>query len=259
MDVLELRRLLRPADHDVVLRDRDAVAPRLAHHVEHRAVVADEARQRPAGHLPLRGRAEAFGRGVGGDDDVALVDDQRRIGNGAPERLETARRSCRGLLAHAEAGRQTGAQRAQDLGRIGQASAGARRRCPRAVEAVEIPAEVLARRADAEVAPVEREHRLVLAGRSCRRAPRPSGARLRPAAGERCGDLPRQPGPARGRRGRSSPRRRRRAPAPAGRSRRRGCRRWRCTGMPTARFTAPIAAPVGASRCRTGSGCGRAP
>ena len=50
--VLELRRLLRPADHDVVLRHRNAVAPRLADHVEHRAVAAEELRERPARHLP---------------------------------------------------------------------------------------------------------------------------------------------------------------------------------------------------------------
>ena len=54
--VLQLRRLVGPADHDVVLRHRHAVAPRLADDVEHRAVVADEPAERPAGHLPQRGR-----------------------------------------------------------------------------------------------------------------------------------------------------------------------------------------------------------
>ena len=40
--VLQLRRLIGPADHQVVLRHRDPVAARLAHDVEHGAVVAEE-------------------------------------------------------------------------------------------------------------------------------------------------------------------------------------------------------------------------
>ena len=45
MHVLQLGPLLRPAHHDVVLRDRNAVAPRLPDHVQHRAVVTEEARR----------------------------------------------------------------------------------------------------------------------------------------------------------------------------------------------------------------------
>ena len=87
--VLQLRQLLGPADHDVVLRYRDAVATGLADDVQHRAVGADEPAERLAGHLAERGRAEAFRRGVGRDDAVVLVDHQRRVRDGAPEALET--------------------------------------------------------------------------------------------------------------------------------------------------------------------------
>ena len=88
--VLQLRRLLAPADHQVVLRHRDAVAPRLPDHVEQRAVVADELAERPPGDLPQRHAAEALGGRVGGYDGVLGVDHQRRIGDRAPQRLEAA-------------------------------------------------------------------------------------------------------------------------------------------------------------------------
>ena len=201
--------------------------------------------------------AEALGRRVGGDDACRRVDHQRRIGDGAPERLEAAgvhaaasigrRRSPRGPRASAREHRAGSVSVSQPARAAPAAPATPSRYQPRCLRATRSP----------EVAAVEAEHRLVVLAARAPRAPR-----RRRAGGGRAAPAPP--------RSRPSTQGRPRAPrptitpsAPERASARRAVGGIDDVAVGDHRDAAPPASPARSPpsrrrRRRTGSGCGRA-